>query len=404
MNVEIEELNPCQKKLKIQLSTEEVNKEYQTVVQDLRKDISIPGFRKGKASISTIKRRFSREIKNKVKEKLIKHSLNEALVEHNISPVGTPTLDVKNIKIAENQPIEYDVEVEVIPLIEITDYKGVGIAKPSVDEVSENSITQAIEVLQRENAINEPVDDDYRISDNDSVTLNYRMSLDGEPLGKPVENKTIWLGVDSVIPEFQQHMLGQKKGDHVVFSVHYGDDVQDKTLAGKTIEFTVDIVDVEKVSLPDIDDEFARDLEEESLDSLKKNLEQRIKAQLEQDAIAATKNQILMKLAETHVFDIPPFLIKEQKKKYPDKEEEEIKKMLRAGIIISKIQTQENISVTDEEVETTIEKLAMQNQTSVAAMKGYISKHGGIERIQSDLLEDKILDFLYAHAQLVEGE
>ena len=78
--------------------------------------------------------------------------------------------------------------------------------------------------------------------------------------------------------------------------------------------------------------------------------------------------------------------------------------MLRAGIIISKIQTQENISVTDEEVETTIEKLAMQNQTSVAAMKGYISKHGGIERIQSDLLEDKILDFLYAHAQLVEGE
>jgi trigger factor len=236
------------------------------------------------------------------------------------------------------------------------------------------------------------------------VTVNYQRTLDGEPFGEPVENQPVWLGVDPALPEFRQYMIGRQKGDQVKFSVHYEEDAQDKTLAGKALEFTVNIVDVEKVSLPDLDDEFAKDLEEESLDALKKKLGQKIKDQLEQDAIAAAKNQILMKLAETHVFDIPPSLIKEQKKTYPNKEEEEIKKMLRAGIILSKIQIQENISVTDEEVETTVEKLAMQQQVPVAAMKGYLSQHGGLERVQTDILEAKTLDFLYEHAQLVEEQ
>ena len=113
MNVAIEELSPCQKKLKIQLSAEEVNKEYQTVVQDLRKNVAIPGFRKGKASISTIKRRFAKEIKSDVKEKLLERSLKDALTQQNISPVGKPSLDVKNVTVAENQPVEICFQIRV---------------------------------------------------------------------------------------------------------------------------------------------------------------------------------------------------------------------------------------------------------------------------------------------------
>jgi trigger factor len=186
--------------------------------------------------------------------------------------------------------------------------------------------------------------------------------------------------------------------------VQYREDFWDKNLAGKTVEFVVDIVNVEKVVLPAIDDEFAKDLEQESLEALKKKLEQDIKNRLEQEAIAAAKNRILMKLAETHVFEVPSSLVKDQKKKYPDKEEEEIKKMLRAEIILTKIQEQENISAAEEEVEAMVEKLAMQNQMPVAAMKGYLSEHGGLERIRSDMLETKTLDFLYEHAQLGEEE
>ena len=164
----------------------------------------------------------------------------------------------------------------------------------------------------------------------------------------------------------------------------------------------MEIVNVEKVVLPAIDDEFAKDLEQESLEALKQKIAQDIKNRKEQDAIAATKNQILMQLAETHVFEVPPSLVKEQKKKYADKEEEEIKKVLRAGIILTKIQEQEHLSATEEEVEATVEKLALQNQMPVAAMKGYLAEHGGLERIRSDMLETKVLDLLYAHAQLVE--
>jgi trigger factor len=403
MQVDIQELSPCQKKLKIQLSADEVNQEYRTVMQELRRNVTIPGFRKGKASLNTIKRRFAQEIKNEVKEKLLEHSLRDALVQHKIAPIGTPSANVKEIKIAENQPVEYEVEVECLAPLEITDYKGVKITKPSVGEVPESQITQAMEALQRQNAVNEPVEDDHRIADHDSVTVNYRRTVDGEPFGEPVENLTIWLGVDEAIPEFRQNMIGKQKGDHVVFAVQYGEDAQNKQLAGKTMEFAVDIVNVEKVVLPAIDDEFAKDLEEESLDALKKRIEQDIHTRLEQDAIAAKKHEILMTLADTHVFDVPPSLIKEQQKKFPDKEEAELKKMLRAGIILSKIQAQEKITVSDAEVDAAVEKLAMRYQLPVAAMKGYLAKQNGVEQIRSDIAETKTLDFLYEQAQIVEG-
>jgi trigger factor len=405
MNVAIEELNSCQKKLTIQLSTEEVNKEYQAVIRDLRKNVTIPGFRKGKASISTIRRRFSGEIKNEVKEKLLEQSLKDALVQHKISPVGTPSLDVKNLKIDENQPVEYHVEVEVIPTFEVTDYKGVEIAKPSEPDVPESDITQMLEMLQRQHATNEPVEDDYCISDGTSATINYEQkTLDGELIGEPVTNFSVWVGVDSTLPELYQFLLGKKKGDRGSFRVTSGEDAQNKELVGETTEFSVEVVNVEKVVLPEIDDEFAKDLEQETLEDLKQQIKENIKARREQDAIIETKNQILLKLAETHLFDIPPSLLKDQKKKYPNKEEEELKKMLRAGIIMGKIQVQENIEVTEEEVNTRIQQLATQSQMPVATMRNYLEQQGGLERVRSDILETKTLDFLYEHAHLVEEQ
>lgn len=406
MNVAVEDLGSCRKKLTIQIPPEAVNKEYQRVIQELRKNITIPGFRKGKASLSTIRRRFKSQITTEVKEALLENSLKDALVEKKISPVGKPSLDVKNIKVAENQPVEYDVEVESFPSVEVTNYQGVEISKPPLGEISESSIQQALEALQRQNAVNEPIDDlaDHLIVNNDSVTVNYRRTLEEEPFGEPVENYTFWLGVDRVLPELSENVLGKQKGAHVEFAVHYKEDFQDKNLAGKTMKFDVDIVNVEKVVLPELDDEFAKDLEEASLDALKEKIKENIKLRLEHDALVETKNRLLLKIAESYDFDVPPTLIKEQKKHYPNKEEEEITKMLRAGMIVVKIQEQEQIEVTDEEVEEKVTQLAMQYQVAVATMKSFLAEQGGLERIRSDIGESKTLDFLYEHAQIVEEQ
>ena len=403
MNVTIEDLSPCRKKLTIHIPAEDVDKEYQKVIQDLRKKVTIPGFRKGKASLSTIKRRFKREISTEVKEKLLEHSLKDALVENKISPVTNPDMDVKSINVAENQPVEYDAEVEFIPSIEVADYKGVEISKPAIGEISEDHINQALQVSQRENAINEPLDDDdHLIVDKDSVTIHHQRTLDGEPFKEPVENYTFWLGVDPIIPELSQNVFGKQKGDHVDFSVEYPENHEDKGCAGKTIQFAVDIVNVEKVVLPEIDDEFAKDLEAESLDELKQRIKNNIAAHLEHEVLTATKTRLIRKIAEPYDFEVPPGLIKDQKKRYPDKEEEEIIKMLRAGIVLTKIQEQENIEVTDEEVDAVVTQLAAQKQVTVADMKTFLEKQGGLNQIRSDIAETKTLDFLYEHANVAE--
>lgn len=405
MNVVVEELGSCQKKLTIQLSIEEVSKEFRTVVQDLRKNVTLPGFRKGKASVSTIKRRFRRQINDQVKENLLETSLKDALLEQELNPVGSPSIDVKSIKVSENQPVEYVAEVEFWPSIEVDDYKGVEITRTKAPETSEEQITEALEALRRQNAIHEPVDDDHVIVDNDSVTVNYQRTLDGEAFGEAVENVSFWLGVEQVLPELAENVFGKKKGDHVDFSVQHGEDAPDKSLAGKTLDFSVDIDNVENVVLPELDDEFAKDLEQESLESLKERISQNIQHRVEQGLVAETKNRLLLKIAEGYDFEVPPSLVKDQKKASPDKEDDEILKMLQAGIVLAKIQNKEDMTVTDEEIDAAIENMAMQQQVSVAAMRSFLSNQGnGLEQLRSNIGESKALDFLYEHANVVEEE
>ncbi len=227
MNVAIEELGACQKKLTVSLSPEEVNKEFQTVIQDIRQKVTVPGFRKGKASMSTIKRRFGKEIAQDVKEKLVETSLKDALVEHHISPVGTPTIDYKNIHVTENQPVEYVAEIESFPALDL-DYKGVEVTMKRPAEPTAEEIQQQLTALQRQNAINEPVDEDHVIVENNNITVAFQRSLDGQPLEESKQQTSFWLGVDNIFPEFRQNLFGKKKGDgDIHFSLTYPQDFQD---------------------------------------------------------------------------------------------------------------------------------------------------------------------------------
>ncbi|PIE34075.1 trigger factor [candidate division KSB3 bacterium] len=405
MNVAVEELGACQKKLTIHVPVDEVNKQYQDVVRDIRKNVALPGFRKGKASISTIKRRFQKQIHDEVKEKLLETSFRDALIEKDIAPVGTPDIDVKSIKVVENAPVEYVAEVEFWQPFDVENYKEVEISKKNAPETSEEQIAETLEALQRQNAYHEPVEDGHVIVDNDSVTVNYQRSLDGVLYGEAVENVSFWLGVDQHFPELADHVFGKQKGDHVDFSVTYEEDAPNKNLAGKTLDFAVDIVNVEKVVLPELDDEFAKDLEEESLETLRQKIADNLKAQAERNLVVDAKNRLLMKIAEDYSFDIPPSLISSQKKATPDKEDEEIIKMLRAGAVLAKIQQKEGISVSDTEVDEAIATLSMQQRLPAATMKSFLaSQPDGIERLRGDIRESKTLDFLYENAKVVEEE
>ncbi len=405
MNVAVEEFGSCQKKLTIQIPVEEVNKYYQEVVQDIRKNVTLPGFRKGKASLSTIKRRFQKQIHDEVKEKLLETSFRDALVEQEIAPVGTPSIDVKSIKVAENAPVEYVAEVEFWQPFDVTNYKEVEISKKKAPETSDEQIAETLEALRRQNAVQEPVEDGHVVVNKDSVTVNYQRSLDGKLFGEAVENASFWLGVDQVFPELADNVFGKQKGDHIDFSVTYGEDAPNKSLAGKTLDFAVDIVNIEKVVLPELDDEFAKDLEEESLEALRQKIADSIQARAERDLIVDAKNRLLMKISEQYDFEVPPSLVSDQKKATPDKEDGEIVKMLRAGAVLSKIQQQETIEVTDAELEEAITSLAMQQRLPVATMKSYLaSQPDGIERLRSDIRESKTLDFLYENAKVVEED
>ncbi|PID57035.1 trigger factor [candidate division KSB3 bacterium] len=405
MNVVVEELGACRKKLTVQLSADEVNKEFQTVIQNVRKSVALPGFRKGKASLSTIKRRFRRQIHDEVKEKLLENSLKDALVEQKLSPSGTPSVDLKSIKVSENKALEYAAEIEFWPEFDLQDYKGLEISKKRAAETTDEQIHEALDELRRQNATHEPLDETHVIVDNDNVTVDYQRSLEGEPFGEPVKGVSFVLGVDQVFPELSENVFGKHKGDRVEFSTTYSEDAPNKSLAGKTLDFSMQIVNVEKVVLPELDDEFAKDLEEESLEELRQKIAENIKSRAELNLVADAKNRLLLNMAESYDFDVPPSILEAQKKTYPDKEDAELVNMVRAGLLLAKIQEQEGIEVSDEEVDAALERMATGQGLPVAVLRQYLtSQPNGFDRIISDIRESKTQDFLYEHAKVVEED
>lgn len=404
MNVAIEELGACQKKLTIQIAQEDVKKEFETVIRDIRKNVVLPGFRKGKASISTIKRKFRKDIATQVKETLIETSLKDALTDNDISPVGTPKIDYKSIAVVENQPVEYVVEIEAFPAIELQEYKGVDITKKRATEATEDQIQERLTALQRNNAVNEPVEDEHVIVDNDSVALTFQRTVDGELIDEEKQTATVWLGVDSIFPEFRENLPGKKKGDTLEFPITYPEDFQDKKFAGKVAQFAVEITNIENVILPELDDEFAKDLEEESLDALKAKIAEEIKAQQERFFLTEAKNNVIRKIAEAYDFEVPPSLLENQKKNNPNQDEAELIHQLRAGILLGRIQEKEDIQISDEDLDAAIANMAAQHQVPLAMMKSYMESQNGLDQLRRELRETKTLDFLYEHASVAEED
>ena len=418
-------LEGCKHSLEVSVPVEEVESETGRVMADVQKRAKLPGFRPGKAPASLIRKQFAGDIRQRVLESLIPKFLQKQFEAENLNVVGTP--DIKDVHLHDGEPLRFKAEFEVVPAIELKEYKGVEV--PYHDpEVTVEDVAQRIEELRQTKADYSNVDP-RPIEDGDFavVSLETVAGADAAAEGEPVkqDETVLEIGGPDTFPAFSDNLRGASPGDEKEFSVPYPEDYGNKRLAGKTVAFRARVKGIRKKELPELNDDFAQDLGDyRNLDELREAIRKNIFGQREFDAQQAAKNKIVDKLVDAHNFAVPEVFVERQVKghmeqtlramaaegvdprsikldwaKVMESQREKALREVMASMLLQKISEREAIVATRDEVDREVDRVARHQKEPVAAVRIKFEKDGTMDRIASHIQTEKTLSFLFEQAR-----
>ncbi len=415
MNYKVEKLSETKRKLVLTVPAEDVEREYRRIVREFAKRGKIPGFRPGKAPLEVVEKVFKKEIEDALLDELLIPRLQRALEEVGARPVRSPVL--KEWRLEKGKPVELVAEYEEIPEFEVKDYKGVKVSSRKV-EVKEEDVDAAVERLRQRMAKYTPVEREVRPGDYVMVNL----SLQDKETKRRLPMMRLAVVASDKGDGLEAKVVGKKPGETFSYEESYPENYPDRRLAGRTFIHEVKIVEAREVSLPPLDDEFARSLFNfESLQQLREKLKKDIEEELEREERLRVKREIMDKIMEKNPVAVPEVLVEEEYRelvreqmnewartgRYPGKQEwEELSKKLkeaaeknvRTDIILQKIASQEKLEPTEEEVDERIRRIAEEKRISYSELRDYLEKKGYIEDIRQQLSREKALDFIYSQA------
>jgi trigger factor len=423
MKIDVDELSPIQRKIRVELPVEAVNKEFLRVYESLGQRAKVKGFRPGKAPRSVLQGLYGDEVRGQVLSRLVQDSLNAAFKERGLDVVSRP--EVEADKLEENSAFTFSAVVEVKPDIEVKNYLGVELEKVKIS-VEDTQVEAALHHLQEIHAQLEPLEDRDVVQRGDFVILDFVGSVDGKPFpGGKGENYPLDVGGGKALPEFEQALVGLKKEGEATISVAYPEDHFNRELAGETVVFSVTVRDIKKKVLPPLDDEFAKDYGEcGSLAELKEKIRARLEDELQEIQTKELKEQLLGRLIEAHPFEVPSamrerhlhYLMERHRLRRagqgsvssgePPVEqarqelEPQARRQVQAMLLIDKIAALEKIDVSDREIQDQIEGIARSAGKEGAALRDFYRRSEAREDLRSQMVFDKTTDFLVRRASI----
>ena len=407
------------REIQVEIPATEVARETDNLIQKYQKLARLPGFRRGHIPASVIRQRFSEDIKSEVVDALVPRFFRRETEKQGLIPVSQPR--VTDLHIHDGEPLRFKASFEVMPEIKVGGYKELRADKADIS-VSEEEVEQSLKSVQEQHATFASVEG-RALADGDFA----QVSLDGEPKdgeGKPVHMDDILVEIagKNTMPEFTENLRGSSAGDQRTFDVVYPQDFSDQRLAGKTFAYTVKVQAIKQKSLPELNDQFAKELGEfADLAEVRKRIREGMEAERKHDAERQAKDKLVAELIKRNDFEVPEALVDRQIDLRLERglralaaqgmKAEDIKKMdvnrLRAGqreqavqevkasLLLDKIAEEEKIEVSDEEVDREVQALAQQAKQTVEAIRTRLTRDGVLDRIRNRIRSDKTLDFLY---------
>ena len=434
MKMEVTELGPMKRALKIEVPADEVTQQFSRAYLELNRQVQIPGFRPGKAPLAILEKRYAKTVEEDVIRKLVPDFYDRAIKQAGISPVVVDIPPLDRIKIKKDSPFTFTATVEIKPTIELRDYKSPNPISLQADKrtVAEEHVDRALEVLREQHAQLDEAQAGTVLSEGDYAIVDLEGYLDGNSLdGTKKEGQLHKLGSKAALLgiEIDAHLIGKQAGDIVEIPLTYPESHPDQRVAGKAVKFLLVIKGVKQKKLPSLDDEFAKDCGAyASLHELKDKLRGQMEKSLKKDIEESYKDTLLKRLVDTHHFDLPDTLVERelstivrqkvqarQRGKVtdslpaPDAEElkmireehrEEANRRVKAGLILEAISEKEGLSVSQDDLNNEVTRLATELRVPMADLVKMIQAGGqdSVEELRGRILADKALDVVYRQA------
>ena len=414
--------NPeCTREVVLDIPAEEVSKAYANVVRKFKKYAKIPGFRAGKVPESVVKRRFADEIRKEVIDGLLPERFNNAVLELGIKPVGQP--HVAELTVEDGQPLHVKAVIEFIPDFSIEGYQSVTVEKPSV-EITEEEFAREMEQLRDSRATIEPIEEDRALVDGDLAEITYSGNIADDADAAPIsgENTLVEIGGKGTVEAFTEALRGAKPGQELKAEVIYPDDYAEAKLAGKTVTYEIAVKAIKKRILPELNDDFAKELGAyETMAELENNMRQHMANRKRRTVEGETKDRLFAALTERYQFPVPESMVQEQIETRLERglralaaqgmSAEQMRQLdfarlrvaqrdgavaeVKASILLNRIAEAENVVVGDEEMDRELQLAALQSREPIDTLRARLTEDGGLARIRLQLRHEKTANLLY---------
>jgi len=425
MNVEVESLDKVRKKVQVVLPEEKISELRESIYEELRKKAKIKGFRPGKVPKSIITTYYKDYIEEELQTRMVQSTMGEALFTAKVDPITEPIVNF----IDEDGRYGYELECEVVPEIELPSYKGVEVDVDAIN-VTDDDVEKRIDGLQHMHAEMIARESDAVAQKGDFIVIKYQGYMDGKPVkGVGAEFYPVELGSTTLLPEFEAGLIGTKAGEEKEIEITFPEDYPDKDIATKTMQFQVLVKEIKEKRLPEINDEFAKDLNFENLEVMKAGLREELGKEKEVARQREIAQKIMDKLLNNSDVPVPKRLLdkrvqgmiedaKNRLKADTLSEEEEgnldgnlrkefeprAQERIKGEIVIKKIADAESITVNDDEVHERMKKMAEESRRSYEEIERLYREYNMVDSLRANIMEEKTLNFLRDNAVVKEKQ
>ena len=424
MEIVVENLSELTRKLTITLPKETVGPALDKAFAKINKEVRLKGFRRGKIPQSVLEKNFRDQIQAEVGEKLVQETYFDAVEKEGLEPVVHP--EIAEHRFPEDGTFVYVAMVDIKPQIDLKEYKGLEVEKP-VLVVAEEEIDKEITLLQRHQAALQTAEEGHVIAMDDVAVVDFQGFHDGKAM-KEVrnENYSVDIGMNRLGKDFEEKLIGMKKGDKALYEVDFPADYPNPMLAGKKVEFKVDVKDVKVRVRPELDDEFAKDIKPEltSLEALRDDIRARLQKAKDDALQGDLDDKIMHKLIELNPFEVPQRLVNYEIQEMLKQTEENLKrsglsfesaginldelveknrdvaaKRVKGDFLLKKIAEVEEIKIADEDIQRGYQRIADQYRMTLDEVKKYFQRREEILPFMNELHNEKVLNFLREQAR-----
>ncbi|HKW54558.1 MAG TPA: trigger factor [Stellaceae bacterium] len=415
------------REFKVTIGADDIARRVETRLNEIGRQVKLPGFRPGKVPITVLKKRYGPSVMGEVIERAVNDSSSEAMREHKLRPALQPKVEI--VSFNEGTDLEYKLAVEVLPEFVPMNFAELKLERLRPD-VPDQEIDSALERMAKQQRKDEPVD--RAAATGDIVVIDFKGSIEGTEFpGGSAKGHRLELGSGSFIPGFEEQLVGAKPGEHRDVTVNFPADYGAQDLAGKQAKFAVDIGEVRGLLPQPIDDTLAEAVGMENLQALR----DAVRAQIERDyagiAQQRLKRQLLDRLAERHGFPVPQGMVdieldviwkqfeaeRERAKQggaaQPEdaQSDDEIKaeyraiaeRRVRLGLLLSEVGRNNNIQVTQEEINRALgQEMRRYPGHERQVMEYYRKQPGAIDNLRAPIFENKVVDYILEIAEVTD--